>query len=28
MAPRTTEAIEAMMQQPSPLDDFKLPKLD
>ncbi len=28
MAPRTTEAIEAMMQRPSPLDDFKLPKLD
>ena len=28
MAPRTTEAIEAMMRQPSPLDDFKLPKLD
>ncbi len=28
MAPRTTEAIEAMMKQPSPLDDFKLPKLD
>ncbi|TLF44485.1 aminopeptidase P N-terminal domain-containing protein [Maribacter aurantiacus] len=28
MAPRTTEAIEAMMKQPSPLDDFQLPKLD
>ncbi len=28
MAPRTTEAIEAMMQQPSPLDDFSLPSLD
>ena len=28
MAPRTTAAIEAMMKQPSPLDDFKLPKLD
>lgn len=28
MAPRTTEAIEAMMKQPSPLDNFKLPKLD
>ncbi|WP_375324030.1 aminopeptidase P family protein [Flagellimonas sp. GZD32] len=28
MAPRTTEAIESMMQQPSPLDAFKLPKLD
>lgn len=28
MAPRTTEAIEAMMRQPSPLDDFELPKLD
>ena len=28
MAPRTTEGIEAMMQQPSPLDDFVLPKLD
>lgn len=28
MAPRTTEAIEAMMLQPSPLDDFQLPKLD
>lgn len=28
MAPRTTEAIEAMMKQPSPLDDFKLPELD
>lgn len=28
MAPRTTEAIEAMMTQPSPLDDFELPKLD
>ena len=27
-APRTTEAIEAMMRQPSPLDDFELPKLD
>lgn len=27
-APRTTEAIEAMMKQPSPLDDFVLPKLD
>nr|WP_094766670.1 aminopeptidase P N-terminal domain-containing protein [Pseudozobellia thermophila] len=27
-APRTTEAIEAMMAQPSPLDDFKLPQLD
>ncbi|MGI9551260.1 MAG: aminopeptidase P N-terminal domain-containing protein [Aurantibacter sp.] len=28
MAPRTTEAIEALMKQPSPLDDFVLPKLD
>jgi len=28
MAPRTTEAIEAMMKQPSPLDDFVLPELD
>lgn len=28
MAPRTTEAIEAVMKQPSPLDDFVLPKLD
>lgn len=28
MAPRTTEAIEAMMKQPSPLDDFVLPALD
>ncbi len=28
MAPRTTEAIEAMMKQPSPLDDFVLPSLD
>lgn len=28
LAPRTTEAIEAMMKQPSPLDNFKLPKLD
>lgn len=28
MAPRTTEAIEAMMKQPSPLDDFVLPNLD
>jgi len=28
MAPRTTVAIEAMMKQPSPLDDFVLPKLD
>jgi len=28
MAPRTTEAIEAMMKQPSPLDDFELPQLD
>lgn len=28
MAPRTTEAIEAMMKLPSPLDDFKLPTLD
>ena len=27
-APRTTDAIEAMMKQPSPLDDFILPKLD
>ncbi len=27
-APRTTDAIEAMMKQPSPLDDFVLPKLD
>lgn len=27
-APRTTEAIEAMMAQPSPLDGFKLPRLD
>lgn len=26
-APRTTEAIEAMMKQPSPLDAFKLPEL-
>jgi Xaa-Pro aminopeptidase len=24
-APRTTEAIEAMMKQPSPLDAFNLP---
>ena len=28
MAPRTTEAIEEVMKQPSPLDSFKLPKLD
>ena len=28
MAPRTTEAIETLMKQPSPLDDFELPKLD
>jgi Xaa-Pro aminopeptidase len=28
MAPRTTAAIEEMMKQPSPLDDFKLPALD
>ncbi|MFD2099161.1 aminopeptidase P family protein [Flagellimonas iocasae] len=28
MAPRTTEAIEAMMKQPSPLNAFKLPELD
>ncbi|HET8735214.1 MAG TPA: M24B family metallopeptidase, partial [Pricia sp.] len=28
MAPRTTEAIEKMMAQPSPLDDFELPELD
>ncbi|MGB7393066.1 MAG: M24 family metallopeptidase, partial [Pricia sp.] len=28
MAPRTTKAIEKMMAQPSPLDDFKLPELD
>lgn len=28
MAPRTTEAIEAVMKQPSPLDDFVLPTLD
>jgi Xaa-Pro aminopeptidase len=28
MAPRTTEAIEEIMKQPSPLDSFKLPKLD
>lgn len=28
MAPRTTEAIETMMKQPSPLDDFVLPALD
>tara|TARA_R110002051_G_scaffold293534_2_gene358588 strand:+ start:7256 stop:8869 length:1614 start_codon:yes stop_codon:yes gene_type:complete len=28
MAPRKAEAIEAMMLQKSPLDDFKLPKLD
>lgn len=27
-APRTTKAIEAMMKQPSPLDDFVLPQLD
>lgn len=27
-APRTTDAIEAMMKQPSPLDDFILPRLD
>ena len=27
-APRTTEAIEAMMKQASPLDDFTLPSLD
>ena len=27
-APRTTEAIEAVMKQPSPLDDFVLPTLD
>jgi len=28
MAPRTTEAIEAMMAKPSPLTKFELPKLD
>ncbi len=28
MAPRTTAAIEKMMAQPSPLDDFELPILD
>jgi len=28
MAPRTTETIEEMMAQASPLDDFKLPELD
>lgn len=28
MAPRTTEAIEAVMKKPSPLDDFMLPELD
>jgi Xaa-Pro aminopeptidase len=28
MAPRTTQAIEEMMKQPSPLDNFKLPSLD
>ena len=28
LSPRTTEGIEAMMKQPSPLDDFVLPKLD
>ncbi len=28
MAPRTTEAIEAAMKLPSPLDNFKLPQLD
>ena len=28
MAPRTTEAIERMMKEPSPLDDFELPALD
>jgi Xaa-Pro aminopeptidase len=28
MAPRTTEAIEAVMKQPSPLDNFVLPTLD
>ena len=28
MAPRTTQAIEEVMQHPSPLDSFKLPKLD
>lgn len=28
MAPRTVEAIELMMQQPSPLDSFILPELD
>lgn len=28
IAPRTTEGIEAMMKQPSPLDDFTLPELD
>ena len=27
-APRTTNAIEKMMAQPSPLDDFELPELD
>jgi Xaa-Pro aminopeptidase len=27
-APRTTADIEAMMKQPSPLDNFKLPELD
>jgi len=28
MAPRTTEAIEVVMKQSSPLDNFNLPKLD
>jgi hypothetical protein len=28
MAPRTIEAIEAMMKKSSALDDFNLPKLD
>ncbi|MBG50306.1 MAG: Xaa-Pro aminopeptidase [Pseudozobellia sp.] len=28
MAPRTTEAIETIMAQPSPLDKFNLPELD
>jgi len=28
MAPRKSEEIEALMAQPSPLDDFKLPKLE
>jgi len=28
MAPRKAEEIEKIMKQPSPLDSFKLPKLD